>query len=106
MHGRDVVEGPLLGVGGEDVGEARVHAHADERQLATIFPELLALLLIRTEHQPWNRVRVLSVGDGEARRHVDVVHASLKGGVKHCRDEAWIHGVQDKVGLGARDELL
>ena len=50
VHCRDVVKGPLLRVGGEDVGEAWIHPHANEGQLAAIFPELLALLLMRAEH--------------------------------------------------------
>ena len=99
VHGAHVIKRPLLCVRREDVGEAWVHPHADQRDLPLRLPEAVLRHLIVAEHLAGDGVRILLVWHREACGHVDVVHASLKGRIKDRRHEARIHGVEHQVRL-------
>ena len=100
MDGADLINGPLLGVRREDVGEAGIHPHADQRDLPLRLPEAVLRHLIGAEHLAWHRVRILLVWHREAGRHVDVVDARLECRVKDRWHKARINSVQHQVRLG------
>ncbi len=92
-----VIEQVVGGVAGEDVGQARVHARAQDRQ-ATDGPPLVVLReLVVASSTPDLVEGVGRVRLGQADGHVEVVDAGLEGAVEDGRDEARVGGVHDQV---------
>ena len=90
----DLVERMLGGVGGEDVGQARVHPHTDEGELATRVPGVGHCELLIAELQAGLAEGPLRMRLREAHRHVHVVDvrlsAPVKIGITNCGSTAFM----------------
>jgi hypothetical protein len=97
----DLIEEVPSGVGGEDVGEARVHAHPEQGQAARTLPGVRQLELIVSQLHPGQLEGPLGGGGGwgtgQARSRVDVVHARLQGALEHGHHEGRVDRVHGQV---------
>ena len=91
-------------VASEDVGEARLHAHADEREQPARLPRSRRHQLIGAEHPTdvFEGARRMTLG--QVHREIDVVTARFERGAEDRRIEARVAHVDDDVGaLHVRD---
>ena len=93
----DPVEEVLLRVAREDIGHARLDAHADERQQALRLPCRFALELVVAELHAADAQRIVGVGRGQRHRHVHVRAAGLERGVEDLLVEERLDRVHHEV---------
>ena len=100
-----LVEVMLRGVSGEDVGEAGVHAHADDGQLAARLPLPRHRELLVPELHAGFAERPIRVWLRERHGHVHVVDARLQGTAEDGHDELRVDGVHDEIDVIGAGEL-
>ena len=91
----DLAEQVVLRVPGEDVRQARLHAHAHEREPSGALPVGRLGELLVAELEAGQRVRLCRVRLRQRHRHVHVVRAGGEAGVEDGHDEARVDRVQD-----------
>ena len=84
------------GVAGEDVGEAGLDAHADEREQTAFDPPVVRVELLLAEED---------ARAGERHRHVEVGAARVERRREDLRIEARVGRVQDGVGVRPPEQL-
>ena len=80
-----------------NVGEARLHAHPDQRQQATLGPRVAGLELGRAQADTDLVVWVRRVWGRQMHCHVEVVATRFERGLEDRRIEARVAGVDDDV---------
>jgi len=91
-------------IAGEDVGEARLDAHAHEREQAGPLPLRGGGELLVAEHHAGLLEGPHRVTPRERHRHVEIRAAGLEGGLEDRRVQPRVARVEDHVGaLGARE---
>ncbi len=93
----DPVEEVLLRVAREDVGHARLDAHADEGQEPLRLPCRFALELVVAELHAADPQRIVGVGRGQGHRHVHVRAARLERGVEDLLVEERLDRVHHEI---------
>ena len=93
----DLVEQVLGGMGREDIGQARIHAHAQQRQASGAAPVLVPSELVVAKLHPRLMEWVLRMRPGEAVGHVHVVDARRQGTFEDGHHEARIDRVHHQV---------
>ena len=94
VHVVDVVLG---GVRGEDIGQAGVHAHAHERQLAAHLPGVIHRELLVAELEAGNLEGPIRMRLREAHGHVHVVDVRLERAGEDRHDELRVDRVHHEV---------
>jgi len=100
-----LVEGVLRGVGGEDIGQSGVHAHADQRQLAACLPGGIQGELLVTQLDAGDLEGPIRMRLRQADRHVHVVRIGFEGAGEDGHHELRIDGIHDEVGAVCAREL-
>ena len=101
----DLVEEVLGRVGGEDIGQSRIHAHAQQREASAGAPGGIALELLVAKLHAGMVVGVVSVWPREAVGHVHVVDASGKRPLEDGHHEPRIDSIHHQVRLVASREV-
>ena len=91
------VEQMLDGIGSKDVGQPRIHAHAQERQATGRLPRLRPTELLITQLQTGLAERIIWVWLRQARGHVHVIDAGGEGAIEDGHHELRIDRIHDEV---------